>query len=126
MTVRSPWDGSRVATINTTTLEEADKVLDRARVAFEAFRWTPAWKRSQILERASHLIEENAEQIARIIAAEGGKPLKDSRVEVKRGASTTSAGRAKRPSARPARSSRWTPNRAARTASAGRSASRAA
>ena len=42
----------------------------------------------QILERTSHLIEDNAEQIARIIAAEGGKPLKDARVEAKRGAST--------------------------------------
>ena len=63
-------------------------MLDRARAAAEAYRWTPAWKRSAILERTSHLIEENAEQIARIIAAEGGKPLKDARVEAKRGAST--------------------------------------
>ncbi len=88
MTVRSPWDGSEVATLNTTTLEEADQVLDRARAAFEAFRWTPAWKRSEILERATHLIDENAEQVARIISAEGGKPLKDSRVEIKRALNT--------------------------------------
>ena len=63
-------------------------VLDRARAAAEAYRWTPAWKRAAILERASHLIDDNAEQIAHIIAAEGGKPLKDARVEAKRGAST--------------------------------------
>jgi acyl-CoA reductase-like NAD-dependent aldehyde dehydrogenase len=88
MTVRSPWDGAEIATMATTTLDEADAVLDRARVAFESYRWTPAWKRAQILERASHLIEENGEQIARIIAAEGGKPLKDARIEVRRGTST--------------------------------------
>ena len=88
MTVRSPWDGAEIATVPTTTLDEADKVLDRARLAFESYRWTPAWRRAQILERASHLIEENAEQIARLIAAEGGKPLKDARIEAKRGAST--------------------------------------
>ena len=88
MVVRSPWDGAEIATIRTTTLDEADDVLSRARAAAEAFRWTPAWKRAEILERASHLIEDNAEQIARIIAAEGGKPLKDARIEARRGAST--------------------------------------
>ena len=88
MTVRSPWDGAEIASMPTTTLDEADKVLDRARLAFESYRWTPAWKRAQILERASHLIEDNAEQIGRLIAAEGGKPLKDARIEARRGAST--------------------------------------
>ena len=88
MTLRAPWDGAELARIPTATLEDMDVVLDRARAAAEAYRWTPAWKRAAILERASHLIEENAEQIAHIIAAEGGKPLKDARVEAKRGAST--------------------------------------
>ena len=88
MTLRAPWDGAELAQIPTATLEDMDVVLDRARAAAEAYRWTPAWKRAAILERASHLIEENAEQIAHIIAAEGGKPLKDARVEAKRGAST--------------------------------------
>jgi acyl-CoA reductase-like NAD-dependent aldehyde dehydrogenase len=88
MVVRSPWDGAEIATMATTTLAEADDVLSRARAAAEAFRWTPAWKRAEILERTSHLIEDNAEQIARLIAAEGGKPLKDARVEARRGAST--------------------------------------
>ncbi len=88
LTVRSPWDGSEVAVVPTTTEEEAGAALDRARAAFEFYRWTPAWKRAQILERTSHLIEDNAEQIARLIAAEGGKPLKDARIEAGRGAST--------------------------------------
>ena len=88
MTLRAPWDGAELARVPTATLEDMDRVLDRARIAAEAFRWTPAWKRAEILERTSHLIEENAEQIAHIIAAEGGKPLKDARVEAKRGAST--------------------------------------
>jgi acyl-CoA reductase-like NAD-dependent aldehyde dehydrogenase len=88
LTVRSPWDGSEVATINTTRVEELGEVLDRARAAFEDWRWTPAWKRAEILERTSHLIDEHAEEIARLIALEGGKPLKDARVEARRGVST--------------------------------------
>ena len=88
MTLRAPWDGAVLAEVPTATLDDMDVVLDRARAAAEGYRWTAAWKRAQILERASHLIEENAEQIARLIAAEGGKPLKDARAEAKRGAST--------------------------------------
>jgi acyl-CoA reductase-like NAD-dependent aldehyde dehydrogenase len=88
MTLRAPWDGAELARIPTATLEDMDVVLDRARTAAQAYRWTPAWKRAAVLEKASHLIEENADQIAHIIAAEGGKPLKDARVEAKRGAST--------------------------------------
>ena len=88
LVVRGPWDGHELAAMPTTTSAEADTVLDRARSTAAVFRWAPAWKRSQILERTSHLIDDNAEQIARIIAAEAGKPLKDARVEAKRGAST--------------------------------------
>ena len=88
MLLRAPWDGAELARVPTTTMDDIDQVLTRARAAAEAYRWFPAWKRAAILERASHLIDENAEQLARIIAAEGGKPLKDARVEAKRGAST--------------------------------------
>jgi acyl-CoA reductase-like NAD-dependent aldehyde dehydrogenase len=88
LVVRSPWDRSEVATLATTRLEEVDGVLDRAVAAAKEYRWTPAWRRAQILERASHLLDDNAEEIARLVALEGGKPLKDARVEAKRGAST--------------------------------------
>ncbi len=88
MVLRAPWDGAELARVPTATLDDVDTVLDRARVAARSFRWTPAWRRAAILEGTSRLIEENAEHIARLIAAEGGKPLKDARVEAKRGAST--------------------------------------
>jgi acyl-CoA reductase-like NAD-dependent aldehyde dehydrogenase len=88
MVLSSPWDGAEIAHVPPTTLEDLDRVLDKARLAFGTFRWTPAWRRSEILERTSHLIQEHTEQIARVIAAESGKPLKDARIEVARGAST--------------------------------------
>ena len=72
MTLRAPWDGAVLAEVPTATLDDMDVVLDRARAAAEGYRWTAAWKRAQIHERASHLIDENAEQIARHNAAEGG------------------------------------------------------
>jgi acyl-CoA reductase-like NAD-dependent aldehyde dehydrogenase len=88
LVVRAPWDGAELARVPTTTLPELDAVLDRARAAAEAYRWVPPWRRAEILDRTSHLIGANAEQLARIIAAEGGKPLKDARIEAKRGVST--------------------------------------
>ena len=88
LVLRAPWNGTVLAEVPTATLDDMDVVLTRARAAAEAYHWTPSWQRSQILERTSHLIEENARQIARLIAAEGGKPLKDARVEARRGAST--------------------------------------
>ncbi len=88
MVLRSPWDGAELARVPTTTLEDVDAVLDGARLAFGSFRWTPAWRRAQILDRTSHLLEEHAPEIARIIANESGKPLQDARIEAARGAST--------------------------------------
>ena len=41
MTLRAPWDGAELARVPTATLEDMDRVLDRARVAAEAYRWTP-------------------------------------------------------------------------------------
>ena len=54
------------------TPKELDETLDRAVAAFQDYKWMPAWKRYKILDRASRLIEEHQEQIARLIAA--GKP----------------------------------------------------
>jgi len=88
LVVRSPWDGHEVGRVATARPEELDAVLERAAAAFELWRWTPSWKRYQILHRVSELITERREEIARLIAAEAAKPLKDARVEAARAAST--------------------------------------
>jgi acyl-CoA reductase-like NAD-dependent aldehyde dehydrogenase len=88
LVVRSPWDGHEVARIPTTTPKELDETLDRAVAAFQDYRWMPTWKRYKILNRASRLIEEHQEQIARLIAAEAAKPLKAARIEANRSMST--------------------------------------
>ncbi len=125
LVVRAPWDGAELARVPTATAADLDVVLDRARAAAAAFRWVPAWRRAQILERTSHLIDENAEQIARLMAAEGAKPLKDARIEAKRGVSTFrwASEEAKRTAGEIVE---MDADPAGRTASAGRSASRAA
>ncbi len=44
----------------------------------------PAYKRSEILGKTAQLITENAEDLARTISLEGGKPIKAARIEVTR------------------------------------------
>ncbi|KKT49922.1 MAG: Succinate-semialdehyde dehydrogenase, partial [Parcubacteria group bacterium GW2011_GWF2_44_17] len=48
----------------------------------------PAWKRAAILYKVSDLIRENLKDLALTIAREGGKPLKDARVEAERAVNT--------------------------------------
>ena len=57
-----------------------------------------AHERFEILRRTAELVKKNADEIAKLIAREGGKPLKDALAEVNRGVAviTTAAEEAKR------------------------------
>ncbi len=80
------YDGKPLATLSTQSEAEAFDALERAHALHrERERWLPAHQRIAILERAAALVESRAEAIARQAAREGGKPLLDSRVEVRRG-----------------------------------------
>jgi len=61
------------------------RAVAAAKRAFPAWRTLPPLKRGEILYRAAHLMEERAEQIARDLTREMGKPLADARGEVARG-----------------------------------------
>lgn len=87
--VKSPFDGQIVAAVG-----QADEkaILTAIEVASDTFkkvmRKLPAFQRSEILAKTSNLILQNADELARIIALEGGKPIKDARIEVARAANT--------------------------------------
>ena len=86
--VTSPHD-ARVA--GRTTMATADDVeaavaaADRVRGEFAA---TPAHVRAGALDHVSRRLAERTEEIARLITAESGKPLKWARLEVARAVST--------------------------------------
>lgn len=87
--IKSPYSGEVIAAIG-----QADEKAIKAAVAVahETFntvmRKMPAHKRSEILHKTSQLIKERAEDFARTIALEGGKPIKDARIEVSRAVGT--------------------------------------
>jgi acyl-CoA reductase-like NAD-dependent aldehyde dehydrogenase len=86
--VRNPYDGSIVEEIGVPT--DAD-VEDAVRAAADAFRATsrlPAHARAEALAHVSRRLAERTEEVAALIAREGGKPLKWARSEAARAVST--------------------------------------
>jgi acyl-CoA reductase-like NAD-dependent aldehyde dehydrogenase len=84
--VASPYDGSPVARVAKAGAAEARQAVEAAASALE--EPLPAHKRAEILVRVAGALGKRADEAARTIAAEAGKPLKAARVEVARAMST--------------------------------------
>ncbi len=81
----SPFDGSRIGTVDTVDAAAVDQALAVAEALYrDRANWLGADQRIAILSRTADLLAERAEVFAFEAAREGGKPLVDSRVEVAR------------------------------------------
>jgi malonate-semialdehyde dehydrogenase (acetylating)/methylmalonate-semialdehyde dehydrogenase len=72
----------RVSLADKATVEAA---IAAAHAAFPAWRNTPPARRAQVMNRLKQLLEQNADQICRLITAEHGKVLNDALGELQRG-----------------------------------------
>ncbi len=88
LTVRNPYDGSEVGRTWIAGDAEFDLAADAAVAAAPVMRALPAYERAAILMRASAELLERKEDIARTLAGEAGKPLKDALIETDRAAMT--------------------------------------
>jgi len=85
--VRSPYDGSLVATTSWATAGQAEEAVgaaDDVRAEAEAL---PIHVRADALSAVSARIAERSEELARLITAENGKPIMWARAEVSRAVS---------------------------------------
>src|SRR4029077_20959864 len=73
-----------VARIPLSTREEMKEAIVAAKAAFPAWRNTPAPNRGKILVNATRIMQEQKEELARLLTREEGKALKDSLGEVQR------------------------------------------
>ncbi|MBN2492711.1 MAG: aldehyde dehydrogenase family protein [Planctomycetes bacterium] len=88
-TVVSPFDREPLFEVEHAAEDALDHALETARrVQDTLWRETPAWQRAAWLDAAADRVRADGEALARLIAAEGGKPLKDARVEASRAAVT--------------------------------------
>jgi len=84
--VRSPYSGNVVGRVPRAGAEETRRALDAAEAAMAAP--LPAHERAAILDRVAALLAERADEAARTLSAEAGKPMKAARVEAARAVST--------------------------------------
>ncbi len=83
--VKSPYNGETVAVVAQADEAAIKGAIAQAKECFDTvMRKMPAYKRSEILANAAKLLGERHEEFARTIALEGGKPIKDARIEVSR------------------------------------------
>ncbi len=86
--VVNPYSGKTFARVAMAGPADVEQALAAAARAFKTWRDVPAHRRSQILYRASDLLAERQEEMARTITMENGKALKDARVEASRAVQT--------------------------------------
>ncbi|MFN7160810.1 MAG: aldehyde dehydrogenase family protein [Candidatus Gracilibacteria bacterium] len=87
--IKSPYDGALVGKVEKADSAALEKALKNAADSFENIMKTmPAWKRAEILYKVADLMKEHHEDLSQTIAQEGGKPLKDAKVEITRAINT--------------------------------------
>jgi len=82
LAVTNPATGALIAEVADTTPADTRAAIDAAAVAMPAWAAIPAKARGAILRRWFDLIMANQEDLARLMTAEQGKPLAESRGEV--------------------------------------------
>jgi len=86
--VHHPHDGSLVAVVAVPTPEQTEQAVAAAHAVRSAAAATPAHVRAAALNHVADRLTERFEEVARLITAENGKPVKWARLEVTRGIST--------------------------------------
>jgi glyceraldehyde-3-phosphate dehydrogenase (NADP+) len=83
-TIRSPFDGSEVATVSFCGPAEIDAALDAALDAAPATAALGAWERAAVCRATCEGLRARAAEIADGMCAESGKPMAEARAEVER------------------------------------------
>jgi len=82
--VTDPWDGSVVDTVPVGTADDVRDAVTAALDGYRAMRALPSHERASILFRTARRVEEDGEDLARLIAREGSKTIREARKEVYR------------------------------------------
>ena len=85
--VRDPATGHKLADVANLGAAETEAALQAANAAWPAWRGKTAKERGAILMKWFHLLHQHADDLARIMTAEQGKPLAEAKGEVGYGAS---------------------------------------
>ncbi|KAG0429831.1 hypothetical protein HPB47_023259 [Ixodes persulcatus] len=85
--VTNPANGDVICSVSDCSVDDVEEAIQSARTAFEGFKNTTAKERSALLLKFYNLQLQHTEELARLMTAENGKPLVESRGEIAYGAS---------------------------------------
>ncbi|HEY2948161.1 MAG TPA: aldehyde dehydrogenase family protein [Micromonosporaceae bacterium] len=88
VTVRHPYDGHAVGRTGNATPAQVESAVEAAAGVADEFAALPAHARATALDHVSRRLAERAEEVAALITAESGKPIRWARAEVTRATST--------------------------------------
>ena len=80
--VVNPVTGDSIAELPLATEADLDEALETAKRTYPEWRATEVEKRSAILHKTAKILKERADEIARTMTQEQGKPLAESKGEV--------------------------------------------
>jgi succinate-semialdehyde dehydrogenase/glutarate-semialdehyde dehydrogenase len=86
--ILNPATGETLSQLAVATRQDLDEALEAADRGFKAWRKVSAFERSKVLRKAANLMRERADEIARIMTLEQGKPVAEAKMEVLGGADT--------------------------------------
>jgi glyceraldehyde-3-phosphate dehydrogenase (NADP+) len=88
VTVRYPYDGRPIGRTSNATAEQVELAVAAAEAVADELAALPAHTRAEALDHVSRRLAQRAEEIAQLVTAENGKPIKWARAEVSRAVST--------------------------------------
>ncbi|MEW2272235.1 NADP-dependent succinic semialdehyde dehydrogenase [Streptomyces griseofuscus] len=77
----NPANGETLKTYEAMGEEELERRLQLAEATFRTYRTTPFAERARLLNRAADLLEEDQQEIGKVMTTEMGKPVKQARAE---------------------------------------------
>jgi succinate-semialdehyde dehydrogenase/glutarate-semialdehyde dehydrogenase len=84
ITAINPATGDTVKTYEEMTPEEVRHVISQAHETFLDWKLVPFAERARMMQRAAHILRENAKAYGVLMAEEMGKPVKDGRAEAEK------------------------------------------
>lgn len=80
--VMNPATGELVDTVPSLSVEEVNEAIDYAEMAQKEWADIPVYQRCEIMMKFVKLVEDNKEELARLLSDETGKPIKEARNEI--------------------------------------------
>ncbi|MGB5850358.1 MAG: aldehyde dehydrogenase family protein, partial [Ignavibacteriaceae bacterium] len=87
--VYTPLDGSIISQVILSTAEAVDRAVQTARAAFPAWSDTPIKERVQVFFKYKRLLEENMDELTKLVQEENGKTYDEAQAEVLKSAELT-------------------------------------